>query len=349
MEVTLSVSNGTLSLSGTSGLVFMVGDGNSNTSMTFAGTAADINAALDGLMFNPDAGYQGLATLRIISDDLGNSGAGGALNAVDTVSISVVENTITPVVDTLLPLDELILGLSEEAATDEAVGVASSSVDSDAEEARVSAASAAIHVADDAPGAAGVSSPNAERLEVPASGRGVPGEEAVSPEQLFEVATAELESVDDDKPSSVKYVRHVIRWAVADPLLGAKLLLPVQPESPLWSSLNDMMGQMDDNHGAWFSEKNIYTTTASGVTVTMTAGYVSWLLRTGYLSASMLSVMPLWREFDPLPVLAKSGGRPWEFDKEGKETRESNDIEAEEIFTPEARTDTGSDSGKATS
>jgi hypothetical protein len=316
--------------------------------MTFAGNAADINAALEGLTFNADAGYQGFATLQIITDDLGNSGAGGALNAVDTVSISVVENTITSVVDSLPPLDELILELIEETATDEASGVSPPSVDSDAEESRVSASSVIVDAPDDISNTAGATSPGAEQPLVSASGRGLPESPVSSLLQAPDLSVLELESVDDDRPSSVKYVQHAIRWAVADPLLGAKMLLPVQPESLLWSSLNDMMGQMDDNHEAWFSDDNVYTSAASGLTVTMTAGYVSWLLRAGYLSASMLSVMPLWREFDPLPVLAKSTDSPRKSDTKGKESGKSNDIEAESIFTPSAGTDTGSDSGKAT-
>jgi hypothetical protein len=63
-------------------------------------------------------------------------------------------------------------------------------------------------------------------------------------------------------------------------------------------------------------------------------GYVSWLLRAGYLSASLTSVLPLWREFDPLPVLAattkKKKGKSADDDKDSRET---NDIESEGIFT----------------
>ena len=57
--------------------------------MTFTGTAADINAALNGLSFQADADYEGMATVQIITDDLGNVGTGGALNALDRVNITV--------------------------------------------------------------------------------------------------------------------------------------------------------------------------------------------------------------------------------------------------------------------
>ena len=50
VEVTLNVSNGVLTLAGTAGLVFTAGDGTADASMTFTGTVAAINAALDGLV-----------------------------------------------------------------------------------------------------------------------------------------------------------------------------------------------------------------------------------------------------------------------------------------------------------
>jgi hypothetical protein len=40
-----------------------------------------------------------------------------------------------------------------------------------------------------------------------------------------------------------------------------------------------------------------------GMLTTASAGYVMWLLRAGPLVASILSSLPAWRTFDPLPVL----------------------------------------------
>ncbi len=41
----------------------------------------------------------------------------------------------------------------------------------------------------------------------------------------------------------------------------------------------------------------------TGVAFTLSAGFATWLLRAGTLATSLLSSMPLWRGFDPLPVL----------------------------------------------
>ena len=68
VQVTLTASNGALTLSGTTGLTFGTGDGVNDPTMTFAGTMADINAALDGVTFAPTADYAGPATVQVMVD-----------------------------------------------------------------------------------------------------------------------------------------------------------------------------------------------------------------------------------------------------------------------------------------
>ena len=89
IQVTLTATNGTLNLSGISGLSFSTGDGSADTTMTFTGTVADINSALEGMTFVAAADFTGTAGVQITTNDLGNSGAGGALNDTDTVEITV--------------------------------------------------------------------------------------------------------------------------------------------------------------------------------------------------------------------------------------------------------------------
>ncbi len=89
MQVTLTATNGTLNLSGTRGLTFSTGDGTADATMTFTGTVADINAALEGMTFVATADFTGTASVQIATNDLGNTGAGGALSDTDTVNITV--------------------------------------------------------------------------------------------------------------------------------------------------------------------------------------------------------------------------------------------------------------------
>ncbi|MFS8086456.1 MAG: beta strand repeat-containing protein, partial [Acidobacteriota bacterium] len=89
VKVTLTATNGTFSLSGVGGLAFTTGDGTADAQMIFTGTIANINTALNGLVFTPPANYFGPASLTILTDDQGNTGVGGAKTDSDTVNITV--------------------------------------------------------------------------------------------------------------------------------------------------------------------------------------------------------------------------------------------------------------------
>jgi len=96
LRVTLTAGNGLLTLAGISGLSFLAGDGANDASMTFEGSLTDINQALDGLRFTPTPGYNGQASLQIVSDDQGLSGSGGAQSDTDSIAITV--NSVSPLV-----------------------------------------------------------------------------------------------------------------------------------------------------------------------------------------------------------------------------------------------------------
>ena len=95
--VTLTASNGRLTLGSTANLTFGDGNGVGNRTMTFTGTIADINNALEGLRFTPDADFAGTASIRISTDDNGSFGAGGTLVDVDAINIAVLPINDAPV------------------------------------------------------------------------------------------------------------------------------------------------------------------------------------------------------------------------------------------------------------
>ena len=97
LEVTLSVNNGVLSLSGTTGLTFTTGNGTDDATTTFAGAQDDVNTALDGLLYEPDPDYNGSDTLQVVTDDQGATGAGGAKTDTDNVALSVAAVNDGPV------------------------------------------------------------------------------------------------------------------------------------------------------------------------------------------------------------------------------------------------------------
>src|SRR5205085_11058628 len=88
VRVTLSSTHGTLTLNQLTGLTFTTGDGTADALMTFTGTMANINAALNGLTYAPVANYNGAASVQITTNDLGNTGSGGAHSDTDTVTVT---------------------------------------------------------------------------------------------------------------------------------------------------------------------------------------------------------------------------------------------------------------------
>lgn len=90
IQVSLTGTNGTMSLSGVAGLSFTIGDGTNDSAMTFTGTISSINTALYNLVFTPTPSFVGTASIQLTSNDLGNSGAGGSLTDTDSILINVI-------------------------------------------------------------------------------------------------------------------------------------------------------------------------------------------------------------------------------------------------------------------
>ena len=84
LTTTLSIGNGTLTATTGGGATIT---NNGSATVTIQGTAAQINAALNGLSFAPTADYNGAATLTVSTTD-------GSFTDTDTVPI-----TVTPVAD----------------------------------------------------------------------------------------------------------------------------------------------------------------------------------------------------------------------------------------------------------
>lgn len=89
IKVTLTATNGRMTLSSTTGLTFLEGNGTSNATMSFTGTLVQINAALGGAIFNPTLNFNGQAAVQIHVDDLGNTGEGGPKTATQSVSLQI--------------------------------------------------------------------------------------------------------------------------------------------------------------------------------------------------------------------------------------------------------------------
>ncbi len=95
VEVTLTVTSGTLDVVNIPAGLVLAGDNSANVTLT--GTVAEINAALDGLKFNPTANANGAVTLTVLTDDNGFTGTGGAKSDSDNIIINVTAVNDAPV------------------------------------------------------------------------------------------------------------------------------------------------------------------------------------------------------------------------------------------------------------
>lgn len=110
LEVSLAVTKGVLTLSGTAGLTIDApATGTGDSAITFRGSLSDVNAALNGMRYRGNADVNGGDTLSLIVSDLGNTGTGGDLEDSATVAIAVTPVNDAPVASnaTLSPAEPL--------------------------------------------------------------------------------------------------------------------------------------------------------------------------------------------------------------------------------------------------
>lgn len=98
VRFTLSANVGTIALATVSGLTSITG-GSGTSSMVYEGVLADVNAALAAITYTPVGETGGTATITLISDDKGNSGAGGAKTDTDNIAVTINSVNDAPVVN----------------------------------------------------------------------------------------------------------------------------------------------------------------------------------------------------------------------------------------------------------
>ncbi len=79
----------------------------------------------------------------------------------------------------------------------------------------------------------------------------------------------------------------------------------------------------------------VITQVAAGTSLALSAGFISWVLRGGALASTLLTTMPMWKGFDPLPLLAARRRHKDEDRQRMDETVDgtwSSTIKAERIF-----------------
>jgi hypothetical protein len=116
---------------------------------------------------------------------------------------------------------------------------------------------------------------------------------------------------EDDGPRTRERPADSLPTPVETPIVTASVGPQIRlnggsPEQTELKDIGALFIQLDAVAGQLDSELSVVTLSSEvigGVLTTASTGYVLWLLRAGPLVASVLSSLPAWRTFDPLPVL----------------------------------------------
>jgi hypothetical protein len=80
--------------------------------------------------------------------------------------------------------------------------------------------------------------------------------------------------------------------------------IQVRSIKALWTAIDQMKQDMDGNVVKDMTDLEFRAAAVSSSGVALTAGIVAWVLRSGALMTSLISTIPLWKGYDPLPILA---------------------------------------------
>ncbi|MFW2403267.1 MAG: hypothetical protein ACN4GT_00790, partial [Gammaproteobacteria bacterium] len=115
-----------------------------------------------------------------------------------------------------------------------------------------------------------------------------------------------------------------------------------------WDVLDVVRQDMSDRDGAAQVSGSMMVQITTGSSLALSAGILTWVLRGGALASALLSTMPVWQGFDPLPILMARKRR------DGKKGQRSGDpapeqSQADQIFDDASGRDATNSRGRAES
>lgn len=119
--------------------------------------------------------------------------------------------------------------------------------------------------------------------------------------------TVSADLIDNKAPASQPTIIETLRQApvVMSPAIVAKQISSTFTAEALTQTLEYLKQQLDLASSANNREGQLVIGTATGLGISVFAGYVIWAFRGSSLIMGALSALPMWRCFDPLPVLLK--------------------------------------------
>jgi hypothetical protein len=294
VSITLSATAGTISLSGTSGLTFLEGTENSSGLATFSGSIAEVNNALQGMAFTPDAGFAGNGSVIVTVNEVGTGKPSPTYSvAILPASPPIPRSNGTPVTPSNGGSSlSSILDTSSTADSSATTSGGSSTTSTDT----TSSGEAVI--------AASTSTPTGTVTPVPPAPAPTPAKPADNtPKAQPQSNQPANQPTNAPETSAAEGTGTPPSQATAVPDVRVESL----PEQvfPFLAPKSEMSKEMDaaDENIVHEHKLKVVAGTASVASVGASAAYVLWLLRGGSLLSSLLSMLPAWQSIDPLPVL----------------------------------------------
>ncbi len=266
IQVTLTATNGAITLAGTRGLTLSLGSGQQDARIVMTGTVADVNAAMNGMLFRPTAQS---AQLQVVANDLGNGGTGGPKTGSGTVVITQVLVPFPPSPPIVIPPAPAPAPFVPGRPLVPPIPV----------------------VVPDVPPVSPTPPPAAPTKPTVRIASNVS-----QPQNLVQAWSEEMPL----SPTAGSKHRAQQSAAMAKPPAVSPELSCVDAGSALWTDL-DAMDQKLMSH---VTTHDLAVGAALAVSTGFTVGYVLWMLRGGMLLTSLLAQMPAWRLVDPLVVLS---------------------------------------------
>jgi hypothetical protein len=308
LEVSLAATDGVVSLGGTPGLTFLAGDGRDDTAMTFRGTLTRVNSALNNMRFRPDPGFEGVATVTLTTNDLGNTGAGGALTDTDIVLITVGSPASPDTPDEQDDADATaaLLETQRHAATQlmSPAALAQSEVRFDmrtvggaGERSRAELTPTPAAATDDGLAAIALTATSDASLDETMASVTAPAPLAAWTPRI----SAQIVQIASPGPTRTQA-------SAPEPFADIWLELPAPALAPVVGLVSGPApSQLPSGDPSQESMAELIQELTYAMGLALSVGAVLWANRAGLLTSVLLSA-PAWQGVDPLPAIAASGG-----------------------------------------
>jgi len=136
--------------------------------------------------------------------------------------------------------------------------------------------------------------------------------ESLDPSKRFTSAAKRSGAATRDR--SAQLVASAVATLLPNPIHD--LTASILHNTEMWNQLNTFRDQLREQDQVSDHLENLVVGSTTVVTGGLTVGYVIWLVRGGSLLATMVSVIPSWTSFDPLPVMERFAAEVRDDDQE---------------------------------